>query len=356
MSSVGTQRLRWQSLAGAMAAFALAGASLAPLAHALTIELKDVAPDRIERQRAAEEGALPLPGTPDLSSFKERLAEKGGKLGSPVFIRVFKAESELEVWIRNDKGFVLFATYPVCHWSGTIGPKVKEGDKQTPEGFYSVQRRQLHRSGRWPQALNLGFPNVYDRALERTGSYLLVHGGCSSVGCFAMTNTVIEEIFELTFSAIRAGQAEVPVHVFPFRMSDANLALHQDSEWIDFWRSLKEGYDSFERTRVPPKVLVCEKRYLIADGGDGPEIRHGNGRRNVRGDQACPPAETITNARLETETPDDGADAEAQSRARAERKARVAPRPSRAAAGASARTEAESLPGANLKTLFTEAH
>lgn len=249
----------------------LTGAALLALclatqaAQAVTIELKDVASDRIERQRAAAEGSLPLPGTPDLARLDERLAEKGVKLGSPVLLRAFKSESEFEVWIRKDDTFVLFATYPVCHWSGTLGPKLTEGDKQTPEGFYTVTRHQIRHVGRWPRSLNLGFPNAFDRSLARTGSYILVHGGCSSVGCFAMTNSVMEEVYQITEQALLGGQTHVPVHVFPFRMNEANLASQAQSPWKDFWANLKEGYDAFEATRRPPRVSVCENRYRFTD-------------------------------------------------------------------------------------------
>jgi murein L,D-transpeptidase YafK len=254
---------------GALAGVALG--LLAPMtcAHAFTVELKDVAPDRIERQRRAAEGALPLPGTPDLSRLAERLASAGVKQGDEIFLRVFKAESELELWMRKGSAFVHFATYPICHWSGTLGPKLREGDKQTPEGFYTITRRQLHRVGRWPRALNLGFPNVFDRAQARSGSYILVHGGCSSTGCFAMTNTVIAEVYGLAEAALFAGQTHVPVHVFPFRMTPENLAKHSGNPWHGFWLDLKEGYDSFERTRRPPQVSVCENKYLVQDAAPG---------------------------------------------------------------------------------------
>ena len=232
-------------------------------ARSLVVELDGVAPDRIERQRGAAEGRLPLPGTPDLSHFSERLASKGLQRGSEVFIRMFKAESELELWVLKDGRFVLLDTYPICHWSGALGPKAQEGDKQNPEGFYTIRRRQLHLAGRWRRALNVGFPNAFDRALGRTGSYILLHGGCSSVGCFAMTNPVMEEIFTLTEAALRSGQEEVNVHIFPFRMTEANLERYQISPWIGFWRNLKEGYDAFEATHVPPNVGVCSKRYVV---------------------------------------------------------------------------------------------
>lgn len=246
----------------------LAGTS----ASAVVVELKDVAPDRIERQQKEAVGQLPLPGTPNLAQFPERLKEKGLTLGSDVFIRVFKAESELEVWMRRGETFVLFATYPICHWSGTIGPKISEGDKQTPEGIYTVTQKQLHMIGRHPRSLNLGFPNAYDKQYQRTGSYILIHGGCSTVGCIAMTNPVIEEIFSLAQSALKNGQDAVQVHVFPFRMTEERLKAYALNDWYDFWRNLKDAYDSFERRRLPPKVSVCDGRYLIEDSASVEEV------------------------------------------------------------------------------------
>ncbi len=263
---------RWPVLAAALDGFVFLGCLLlfatAPQtpAAAVTIELKDVASDRVERQRAAAEGNLPLAGTPDLSRLNDRLAEKGVKLGSPVLLRVFKSESEFEVWIRkDDSSYVLFATYPVCHWSGTLGPKLREGDKQTPEGFYTVTRGQMRHIGRWPRSLNLGFPNVFDQVQARNGSHILVHGGCSSVGCFAMTNAVVEEIYGFVEKAVAGGQTYVPVHVFPFRMTDKNLALQKDSPWQPFWANLKEGYDFVERAKRPPRISVCDSRYKFQD-------------------------------------------------------------------------------------------
>ena len=242
-------------------------AGLVGAAHAVTIELKDVAPDRVERQRAFSVGALPLPGTPDLSSFDQRLASKGLKAGDGVFIRIFKAESELEIWMRSGNRYVLFDKYPVCHWSGTIGPKIHEGDKQTPEGFYEVTRKQLHLIGRHPRSLNLGFPNAFDKVNLRTGSYILVHGGCSSVGCFAMTNSVVAEIYDLAERALKGAQDKVNVHVFPFRMTEENMAKYAKTEFMPFWQNLKEGYDAFEQTQVPPRIGVCDKRYRVEPAG-----------------------------------------------------------------------------------------
>ncbi len=237
-------------------------------AAALEIVLNDVAPDRVERQRAALRGQLPLPGTPDIAKLKERLAAKSLKRGSAVLVRVFKEDSELELWMRSGDTYVRFATYPICQWSGTLGPKLKEGDHQAPEGIYSIRRRQLRRHSRWPRSIHLNFPNTFDQMHARTGSWILVHGGCSSVGCFAMTNPVLDEIFGLVRAAMKAGQKRVPLHVFPFRMTDANLARHRSSQWLPFWQTLKIGHDMLERTGVPPKVAICNKRYAFAPGGE----------------------------------------------------------------------------------------
>lgn len=247
--------------------------ALAPIASALSIELKDVASDRIERQRAAADGRLPLPNTPDLLLLNQRLAAAGVKSGAPVLLRIFKESSELELWLERSGSYVLFATYPICHWSGTVGPKLREGDKQTPEGFYTITRSQIRHLGRWRSAINLGFPNAYDTANNRDGSYILMHGGCSSVGCFAMTNPVIGEVYGLVKAAIGNGQRHVPLHIFPFRMTDANLARHAESPWQSFWASLKRGYDIFEQSYRPPRVSVCKGEYLVEEAPPANEIQ-----------------------------------------------------------------------------------
>ena len=234
-------------------------------ASAISIELNDVAPDRIERQRAFAEGALPLPGTPNVSLLTDRLKQAGVTLASPMLIRVFKSESELEIWKLKGGAFFLFGTYPICQWSGTTGPKLKSGDKQAPEGFYTLTYPQLHHSGRWPKSFNLGFPNVYDQSLSRTGDSILVHGGCSSVGCYAMTNPVMDELHELASAAIGSGQDHISVHVYPFRMTAANMQAQINSPWAAFWGNLKEGFDAFEKTRRAQRVSVCDGRYIFEE-------------------------------------------------------------------------------------------
>jgi murein L,D-transpeptidase YafK len=216
-----------------------------------------------EETALAPLGLLPASAPADRA---RRLGDKGMAAGSPVLIRIFKAESELELWLEKQGRFELFATYPICFWSGALGPKLREGDRQAPEGLYAVGLAQLHLKGRHPRSLDLGFPNPLDQALARTGSYILVHGGCKSIGCFAMTDPVMEEIYALSERALREGQAHIQVHVFPFRMSEANLALQTESAWYGFWRNLKDAYDAFERTRIPPSVRVCRGRYIVGQG------------------------------------------------------------------------------------------
>lgn len=234
----------------------------AEIANALSLDIKDIAAERVVRKRAAADGKLPLPGTPDLTRLDARLAEKSIPPGSPVLIRIFKAESELEIWMGDDNGtYTLFASYPVCYWSGTLGPKLKEGDRQAPEGIYTVTLPQTHHSGRWPQSLDIGFPNPFDQVHQRDGSSILIHGGCASIGCFAMTNAVNLEVHKLTVDALESGQSYVPIHVFPFRMTGQNLARYESPDWREFWGNLKEGYDLFERTHRPPRVSVCGTHY-----------------------------------------------------------------------------------------------
>jgi murein L,D-transpeptidase YafK len=212
---------------------------------------------------------VPLPGTPDLWNLDKRLAAHGLAVGNPVLMRIFKREFELELWMLRDGKFHRFATYPICKWSGELGPKIKTGDRQAPEGFYTVDQKALNPNSAWHRSFNLGFPNAFDKAHGRTGSFLMVHGGCGSIGCYAMTNPVIDEIWKLVTAALNGGQARFQVQVFPFRMTEANLARYAGSQSSPFWADLKTGYDLFEASWTPPKVSVCNKRYAFSPGPDG---------------------------------------------------------------------------------------
>ncbi len=205
-------------------------------------------------------------------------------LGDPVFVRIFKQEKKLEVWLRQGLTYTFFKSYSICHHSGDLGPKIREGDKQSPEGFYTVGASQLNPNSDYHLSFNLGFPNEYDRSRKRTGSLLMVHGRCSSVGCFAMADFRMDEIYALVESAIISGQHQVPVHIFPFRMTKANMTAHNSSKWIPFWKNIKEGYDYFEGHHAPPLVTVQDQRYQFITfrpllfGGNlpdvGPELKY----------------------------------------------------------------------------------
>jgi murein L,D-transpeptidase YafK len=254
-------RRRWLGLAALVA-----GVGAVVLGLALTvIDWEGLQIDRERsRRRALAQAGTPLPGTPDLQAFDSRLKESGVALGAPVFIRIFKLEFEMELWMKRGDRFELFATYPICRWSGALGPKLYEGDRQAPEGVYTVDWSALNPNSRWHRAFNLGFPNALDRTYGRTGSYLMVHGGCGSIGCYAMTDAVIDEIWRLVTAALKGGQARFHVHIFPFRMTEERMSERSRPRWATFWRDLKLAYDAFEATRLPPKVSVCEGRYMIA--------------------------------------------------------------------------------------------
>ncbi|MGO9545456.1 MAG: L,D-transpeptidase family protein [Rhodomicrobium sp.] len=197
------------------------------------------------------------------ASTQALLAIKGMKQESPIFVRIFKEESELEVWKFKDGRFQHFRTYPICAWSGALGPKVQQGDRQAPEGFYTVSRTQLNPHSLYHLSFNIGFPNAYDHANGHSGSALMVHGDCKSAGCYAMTDAYIEEIYILAREAFNAGQTKFHVQALPFHMTAENMRRHGDSPWYPFWMKLKEGYDSFEATGKPPVVKVCSKQYLV---------------------------------------------------------------------------------------------
>ncbi|ALG69253.1 L,D-transpeptidase family protein [Beggiatoa leptomitoformis] len=191
------------------------------------------------------------------------IQEKGLTWGTPIFIRIFKQEKQLEVWLEKNNEFVLFKTYPICTYSGELGSKKREGDKQSPEGFYFVTPAQMNPNSQYHLAFNLGFPNDYDRAKKWTGSALMVHGGCVSIGCYAMTDPFIEEIYTLADVALQKGQSFFRVHIFPFRMTEENLQSHANSVWSAFWLNLKAGYDFFEQYQRPPNVKVKNSLYIF---------------------------------------------------------------------------------------------
>jgi murein L,D-transpeptidase YafK len=221
------------------------------------------------------EGGVVSAGDKPLSKqAMQLLGTKDMQPQAPIFIRIFKEESELEVWkSRADGRFYHFKTYPICNWSGELGPKLQTGDKQAPEGFYTVANRQLNPRSQFYLSFNLGFPNAYDKAYGRSGDALMVHGDCKSAGCYAMTDALVEEIYALARDALAGGQSEFAVHAFPFRMTPENMNRHASSQWVPFWKTLKDGYDHFELSRQVPPVAVCNKSYVVnASFAEGAEL------------------------------------------------------------------------------------
>lgn len=189
---------------------------------------------------------------------------KGMSRNAPVMVRIFKEENKLEIWKQKANGrYDLIADYDICKWSGKLGPKYVEGDRQAPEGFYTVRPAQMNPNSSYHLSFNIGYPNAYDRAHGRGGTHLMVHGACSSSGCYSMTDEQVEEIYAFARDAFAGGQREFQIQAFPFRMTPANMARYRNDPNYEFWKNLKEGYDHFEITKIPPKVDVCEKRYVF---------------------------------------------------------------------------------------------
>ena len=211
-----------------------------------------------------------------------RMAELGMTKEDPIFMRIFKEESKLEVWKRNNTGlYAKLHEWEICKYSGELGPKFKEGDKQAPEGFYTVRPVHMNPNSQYHLSFNLGYPNPFDRAHNRTGAHLMVHGDCLSAGCYAMEDPQIEEIYALAREAFDGGQESFQVQAFPFRMTPENLARHRNSPHKRFWMNLKDGADHFDLTLQPPLLDYCGKQYVFntvsADGSP------------MKSREACPP-------------------------------------------------------------------
>ena len=193
-----------------------------------------------------------------------RLAAMGSSPGEAMMVRIYKQDSQLEIWKRvKDGTFKLFKTYEICTFSGDIGPKIREGDRQSPEGFYTISRGLMNPNSNYYLAFNLGFPNKFDRALGRTGSNLMVHGECSSRGCYAMTDEQVAEIYAMARETFSGGNPTFQVQIYPFRMTPENLARHYDSPNLAYWQNLKTGFDHTEVTGKPPSWDVCENKYVF---------------------------------------------------------------------------------------------
>lgn len=236
--------------------------------------------DSVDLSHVKNKVEHPLP-----SRIVTEMKKKNMPRTSPIMVRIFKEEGILEVWkAKADNRFDVIASYQICAWSGKLGPKQKEGDRQAPEGFYNLTPAHLNPNSKYYLAINTGFPNRYDQANGHTGSNLMIHGACSSSGCYSMSDEQVLEIYAFARDAFKGGQTAVQLQAFPFRMTAENMARHRNSEHSDFWNMLKVGYDNFEVTKRPPAVNVCDRKYVFN--------QQPADNRSLNAAAACPPMST----------------------------------------------------------------
>lgn len=211
--------------------------------------------------------AIPIAGTAK-PYFNMPKAINGNKIaqnliGKEVYIQVFKQEHSLELYVKQDGMFKLANIYNICTFSGGLGPKVRMGDNKSPEGFYSADMSQMQPNSNYYKAINIGFPNAYDRANGYTGKFLMIHGSCVSAGCYAMTNAYIKEIYSFVDAALKNGQSKVNISIYPFRMTDDNMRKYRNNSNYAFWKQLKPGYDYFQATHQSPDVSIEGRQYVV---------------------------------------------------------------------------------------------
>lgn len=215
--------------------------------------------DTLELVNVANKVEQPLP-----KKIQDKMRAMGMATTSAIMMRIFKEEGTLEVWKANAQNrYQMIAEYKICAWSGRLGPKKKEGDRQAPEGFYTIYPSQMNPQSNYYLSFNIGYPNKYDRAHGSSGTNLMVHGACSSAGCYSMTDAQVLQIYAFARDAFRGGQQGFQVQALPFKMTAENMAKHRFSEHYEFWKMVKVGYDHFELTHRPPVVDVCEKKYVF---------------------------------------------------------------------------------------------
>lgn len=194
---------------------------------------------------------------------EKSLSSIGAKMGNPLYIRIFKEEKILELWVQVKDRYKLYKSYPILKTSGKLGPKQREGDRQNPEGIYTIDKSHLNPFSKYHLSMNIGYPNRLDRNLKRTGYAIMIHGGAKSIGCFAMGNPAIEEIYTIAYNALDDTENYFYLAIYPFKMTKENLERYKDISWYPFWKNLKEGYDLFERDKIPPLVRVKGRRYIF---------------------------------------------------------------------------------------------
>lgn len=195
--------------------------------------------------------------------IEKELNAGGFKKGNPIYIRIFKEEHILEIWIKDNDKYRLFKTYPVCSFSGGPGTKTRMNDGKSPEGFYTIAPRQLNPVSHYHLAINIGYPNQLEKLKGYTGSDIMIHGQCVSIGCYAMTDPLIEDIYTLVYKTFEAGHTVIPLHIFPFKPDAGHMKRYARFNELSYWKNIKAGYDLFERKHIPPAVSVVNKQYAF---------------------------------------------------------------------------------------------
>jgi len=193
--------------------------------------------------------------------LKTEITDKGFNINSPVYLRIFKEENVLEIWVKSGREYQFFKSYNICYFSGGLGTKTRSGDGKSPEGFYTITPSQLHPVSSYYLAINIGYPNKLEQLKGYTGDAIMVHGHCASIGCYAMTDDGIEEIYTLVYKALEAGQQKIQLDIFPFRMDPEHLKKYAANSYLPFWQRMKPGYDLFEKNHVPVVARVKGKEY-----------------------------------------------------------------------------------------------
>lgn len=195
--------------------------------------------------------------------LQKELTEQKFESKYRIYIRIIKQLNLMEVWAKKGNTYEIFKRYNICYYSGGLGTKISKGDGKSPEGFYTVGAKQLNPVSNYHLSLNIGYPNKLEQLKGYTGDAIMIHGNCASIGCYAMTNPTIEEIYTLVYKALEAGQPNINVDIFPFRMTDAHMKEFEKSPYIAFWKTMKPGYDLFEKNHIPTVVSVVNKQYAF---------------------------------------------------------------------------------------------
>ncbi|MNK68211.1 L,D-transpeptidase catalytic domain [compost metagenome] len=193
------------------------------------------------------------------------------KIGHSPFmiINAYKAEGKLEIWLKNgsDKVYQLFKTYDFCEHSGTLGPKVIEGDGQTPEGFYYIN--VFNPMSNFHLSLGINYPNSVDNFRtgkdRKTGGDIYIHGSCVTVGCIPLTDEKIKEVYLLAMFSSDLKSKKVPVNIYPFKMTDQNMKKYSAEfpTQVTFWKSLQPVFLAFEQNKTQPNVNEVKGEYLL---------------------------------------------------------------------------------------------